>query len=104
MSQLNAIKSKVIIRQFTRTETDSGILLGKEDITFRGEVVTVGPGSNTEERDDENNVISTSDKYVATVVKVGDIVIYPKESGQAITVDGEDLYIMHEDAILAVIR
>jgi chaperonin GroES len=57
----------------------------------QGEVVAVGPG-----RFDEG-------KRVPMDVKVGDKVLYGKYSGTEVTIDGEQLLILRESDVLAVI-
>ena len=57
----------------------------------QGEIVAVGPG-----RFDEG-------ARVPMDVKVGDKVLYGKYSGTEVTVDGEQLLILRESDVLAVI-
>ena len=58
----------------------------------QGKIVAVGPGK-----------ISESGQKIAMEVKVGDVVLYGKYSGTEVTVDDEDLLIMRESDILAVL-
>ena len=57
----------------------------------QGEIVAVGPG-----RFDEG-------KRVPMDLKVGDKVLYGKYSGTEVTIDGEQLLILRESDVLAVI-
>jgi chaperonin GroES len=57
----------------------------------QGEIVAVGPG-----RFDEG-------KRVPMDVKVGDKVLYGKYSGTEVTIEGEQLLILRESDVLAVI-
>jgi chaperonin GroES len=57
----------------------------------QGEIVAVGPG-----RFDEG-------KRVPMDVKVGDKVLYGKYSGTEVTIDGQQLLILRESDVLAVI-
>ena len=57
----------------------------------QGEIVAVGPG-----RFDEG-------KRVPMEVKVGDKVLYGKYSGTEVTVDGEQVLILRESDVLAVV-
>lgn len=59
----------------------------------RGEVVGAGPGKRLE-----------SGKVAPMDVKAGDTVLFGKYSGSDVTVDGEDLLVIREDEILAVIE
>ena len=53
----------------------------------RGTIVAAGPGKKDE----------------PVTVKVGDAVLYGKYAGTDITIDGEDLLIMRESDILAIV-
>lgn len=55
-----------------------------------GEILAVGPGK-----------ISDSGSKILLDVKKGDRVLYGKYSGTEVTVDGQELLIMHESDILA---
>ena len=58
----------------------------------QGEVVAVGPGK-----------ISDAGSLMKMEVKVGDKVLYGKYSGTEVTVDDQELLIMRESDILAII-
>ena len=58
----------------------------------QGKIIAVGPGR-----------VSDSGEKVAMEVKVGDVVLYGKYSGTEVTIDDEDLLIMRESDILAVL-
>ena len=58
----------------------------------QGEVVAVGPGK-----------ISDAGALMKMEVKVGDKVLYGKYSGTEVTVDDQELLIMRESDILAII-
>jgi len=57
----------------------------------QGEVMAVGPGR------------FEKDKRVPMDVKVGDKVLYGKYSGTEVTIDGEQLLILRESDVLAVL-
>ena len=57
----------------------------------QGEIVAVGPGR------------FEKDKRVPMDVKVGDKVLYGKYSGNEVTIDGEQLLIIRESDVLAII-
>ena len=57
----------------------------------QGEIVAVGPGKYED------------GKLVPMTVKVGDKVLYGKYSGTEVTIDGEQLLILRESDVLAVI-
>ena len=58
----------------------------------QGEIIAVGPGR------------FEKDKRVPMDVKVGDKVLYGKYSGTEVTIDGEQLLILRESDVLAVIN
>jgi chaperonin GroES len=57
----------------------------------QGEIIAVGPGR------------FEKDKRVPMEVKVGDKVLYGKYSGTEVTVDGEQVLILRESDVLAVV-
>ncbi len=57
-----------------------------------GEIVAVGPGK-----------IADDGKKIQMEVKVGDKVLYGKYSGTEVTIDGEELLIMREADIFAIV-
>ena len=57
----------------------------------QGEIIAVGPGR------------FEKDKRVPMDVKVGDKVLYGKYSGTEVTIDGEELLIIRESDVLAVL-
>ena len=59
---------------------------------IRGEVLAVGNGKILEDG-----------RVIPLVVKVGDEVLFGKYSGNEIKVDGEELVVMREDDIMAVL-
>jgi chaperonin GroES len=60
---------------------------------IKGEVLAVGNGKAND-----------SGKVQALDVKVGDTVLFGKYSGTEVKVDGDDLLVMREDDIMAVIE
>jgi chaperonin GroES len=58
----------------------------------QGEIIAVGPGR------------FEKDKRVPMDVKVGDKVLYGKYTGSEVTIDGEQLLILRESDVLAVIN
>ena len=59
----------------------------------QGEVLAVGPGKRNEKTGD----------FIAPNIKVGDRVLFGKYSGQTVKVDGEELLVMKEDDLFAVV-
>jgi len=90
MATINPLHDRVVVRPNPAEEkTASGIIIPDtaKEKPMRGTVVAVGPGKPDE----------------PTTVKVGDVVLYGKYAGTEINVDGEDLLIMRESDILAVV-
>ncbi len=92
---IKPLADRVVVKpQEAEETTASGIILpdtAKEKPQM-GEVVAVGPGK-----------ISDSGNAVAMTVNVGDTVLYGKYSGTEITVESDDVLIMRESDILAVL-
>jgi chaperonin GroES len=59
----------------------------------KGEVIAVGPGKLTDDG-----------KRVATELKKGDKVLFGKYAGTEIKVDGQELMILREEDVMAVIE
>jgi len=89
------LADRVIIKAAEAEEmTKGGIILPDtaKEKPQQGEVVALGPGK-----------VSESGSLVDMTLKTGDKVLYGKYSGTEITVDGEDVLIMRESDILAVL-
>jgi len=93
--KLKPLADRVVIKPSPAEEkTKGGIILpdtAKEKPVI-GEIVAVGPGK-----------VGDDGKKIAMEVKVGDKVLYGKYSGTEVTVDGEDLLIMREADIFAIV-
>lgn len=85
----------VIRREEEETKTSGGIVLpgSAAEKPQRGEVVAVGNGK-----------IQDNGEVRALDVKKGDKVIFGQFAGNTVKVDGEELLIMTENEILAVIE
>lgn len=93
--KLKPLHSRVIVRRLeTESKTAGGIIIPDtaKEKPIEGEVLAVGPGA----RDD-------SGKLNPLDVKVGDKVLFGKWSGTEVKINGEDLLIMNESDIFAVI-
>ena len=77
------------------TKTASGIVLpdAAAEKPDQGEVLAVGPGKLL-----DNGTVRALD------VKVGDRVLFGKYSGQAVKVDGNEVLVMREEDIFAVVQ
>ena len=93
---LRPLADRVIVKRLDAEEkTASGIVLpgATAEKPDQGEVLAVGPGKKT----DKNELIAMN-------VKVGDRVLFGKYSGQTVKVDGDELLVMKEDDLFAVVE
>ncbi|MGE5610337.1 MAG: co-chaperone GroES [Bacillota bacterium] len=96
MAKLRPLGDKVLIKRVeAETKTKSGIVLPDtaKEKPRRGKVVAVGQGKRLE-----------GGQYAPMGVKKGDEVIFASYAGTEIKVDGEELMIMSEEDILAVVE
>ncbi|MBF5003895.1 co-chaperone GroES [Diaphorobacter caeni] len=93
---LRPLHDRVIVKRLeNETKTASGIVIpdSATEKPDQGEVVAVGPGK----RDDKGALIALN-------VKVGDRVLFGKYSGQTVKVAGDELLVMKEDDLFAVVE
>jgi chaperonin GroES len=95
--KIQPLGDRVVVRALeAEAKTKSGILIpdSAKEKPQEGEIVAVGKGK-----------VLDSGSVQALEVKVGDKVLYGKYSGNEITTkDGEELLIMREEDILAIIK
>ena len=94
--KLRPLHDRVIIKRLdNERKTASGIVLPENaaEKPDQGEVLAVGDGK-----------IGDDGKARPLVVKVGDKVLFGKYSGQTVKVDGEELLVMREEDIMAVVQ
>lgn len=93
---LKPLGDRVVVRRTEEQEQIKGGIIipdSAKEKPQRGEVVGAGPGKRL-----DNGRVAPLD------VKVGDNVFFGKYSGSEVSVDGEELLVMREDEILAVIE
>ena len=93
--KLVPLGDRVVLKQLVAEETTkSGIVLPgqSKEKPQQAEVIAVGPG------------ILPDGKEVKMEVKVGDQVIYSKYSGTEVKLDEEELIVVRQNDILAVIQ
>ena len=93
---LKPLSDKLVIKPITKEETASGIIIPEtvdKEKPEKGEVISVGPGR-----------LLDNGQRAAMEVKVGDKVLFTKYSPQEIKVDGQELLVLSESDILAVIE
>lgn len=94
--KVNPISDRVIVKRIDAdTATSSGIIIPDNvaEKPDRGVVLAVGEGRRTEAGD-----------LVPMTVSVNDQVIFGKFSGQVVKIDGEELLILREEEIYAIIE
>ena len=92
---IKPLADRVVIKMVEAQETTkSGIILAgsAKEKPQVAEVLAVGPGGNVDGKD------------IVMHVNVGDKVITSKYSGTEVKVDGEDLIIVRQNDILAVVE
>ena len=93
---LRPLHDRVIVKRLeNETKTASGIVLpdNAAEKPDQGEVLAVGPGKKNDQ-----GVVSLLN------VKVGDRVLFGKYSGQTVKMNGEELLVMKEDDLFAVVE
>ena len=93
---IRPLHDRVVIKRLEEERTTaSGIVIpdSATEKPIRGEVIAVGNGKVMENGD-----------VRALDVQVGDVVLFGKYSGTEVKVDGEELLVMKEDDIMAVIE
>lgn len=94
--KIRPLHDRVVIRRMEEETTSAGGIVIPDSATekpARGEIIAVGNGKITDSGD-----VRPLD------VKVGDKVMFGKFSGTEIKVDGEELLVMREEDIMAVIE
>ena len=93
---IRPLHDRVVIRRMEEERTSAGGIVIPDSATEKpaqGEVVAVGKGK----------ILESGDIRPLDVV-VGDKVLFGKYGGTEVTVEGEDLLVMREDDITAVVE
>jgi len=92
---LRPLHDRVIVKRLDQeTKTASGLIIpdAAAEKPDQGEILAVGAGN-----------VQDNGQLRALEVKVGDRVLFGKYSGQAVKVDGQELLVMREEDIMAVL-
>jgi chaperonin GroES len=95
MSKLRPLGDKILVKRVeAETKTKSGIVLpdSAKEKPKRGKVLSVGDGKRLD-----------NGERAGFSVKKGDEVIFSSYAGTEVKIDGEELIIMSEDDVLAII-
>ncbi len=93
---IRPLHDRVIVKRMEEERTSPGGIVIPDTATekpIRGEVTAVGPGK-----------ILDDGSVRALDVKVGDEVLFGKYSGTEVKVDGDDLLVLREEDIMAVVE
>ena len=93
---LRPLHDRVIVRRMEEERTSAGGIVIPDSATekpSKGEIVAVGHGK-----------ILNNGEIRGLDVKVGDQVLFGKYSGTEVKVDGEELLVMKEEDIMAIIE
>ena len=94
--KLRPLHDRVIVKRLEQeTKTASGIVVpdNAAETPDQGEVLAVGPGKRSDKGD-----------FIVPNVKTGDRVLFGKYSGQTVKVDGDELLVMREEDLFAVVE
>ncbi len=94
--KLRPLHDRVVVKRLeNETKTASGIVIPDNvaEKPDQGEVLAVGNGK----RNDKGDLVPVG-------VKVGERVLFGKYSGQTVKVDGDELLVMREEDLFAVVE
>jgi len=92
---IRPLADRVLVKPIEAEETKRGGIIipdTAKEKPMQGEVMEIGNGRQTEDG-----------KIIPMTVKKGDKILYGKYSGTEISVDGNDLLIMRESDVLAIV-
>ena len=94
--KLRPLHDRVIVKRMEEERLSAGGIVIPDSATekpVRGEVLAVGNGK----------ILESGDKR-ALDINVGDMILFGKYSGTEVKVEGEELLVMREEDIMAVIE
>ena len=95
-TKVQPLQDRILVKRLDAEEEKVGGIIIPDTAKEKpqeGEVVAVGPGKVTDDG-----------KRQPVGVKEGDKIIFAKYAGTEVKIDGEDLLVMREDDVLAVLR
>jgi chaperonin GroES len=94
--KIRPLQDRVVLRRLDEAQTTAGGIVlpdSAKEKPMRGEVLAIGPGKTLDNGD-----------HRALAVSIGQVVLFGKYAGTEVTVDGEELVVLREDDIMAVIE
>ena len=94
--KIKPLGDRVLVETIEETETKKGGIIIPDSATekpIKGEVVAVG-----------NGLVLDNGEIRPLDLKVGDKVLFGKYSGTEVKLDGEELLVMKEDDVMAVLE
>jgi chaperonin GroES len=94
--KLRPLHDRLIVKRLEEErKTASGIVIPDTvaEKPDQGEVLAIGPGKKNEDG-----------KLFPVDLKVGDKILFGKYSGTTVKVDGEELLVMREEDVMAVVK
>ena len=93
--KIRPLADRVVVKPVEQeSKTKSGIIIPDtaKEKSHKGKIIATGPGSFDD------------GKLVPMQVKVGDVVLYKEYGGDEIKLDGEEVIVLKEEDIIAVIE
>ncbi|MGL4721866.1 MAG: co-chaperone GroES [Desulfovibrionaceae bacterium] len=93
---LEPTQDRVIVKRLeSEKQTASGLYIpdAAKEKPSKGEIIAVGPGK-----------VADNGTRITLCVKKGDIVLFNKYAGTEVKIDGEELLVMREDDIVAIVK
>lgn len=94
--KIRPLHDRVVVRRLEEERASAGGIIIPDSAAekpMRGEVLAIGPGKVLENGDTR-----------ALAVKIGEVVLFGKYSGTEIKLNGEELVVMREEDIMAVVE
>lgn len=94
--KIRPLHDRVVVRRMEEERKTAGGIVIPDSATekpMRGEVIAIGTGKALD-----------NGELRALAVKTGDIVLFGKYSGTEVKIDGQEVVVMREDDIMAVIE
>lgn len=96
MANFRPLYDRVLVKRLkSEDKTSSGLVIPEsaKEKPQQAEVIAVGQGR-----------ISKNDELTPLTVKPGDLILFGKYTGDEIKIDGEELLILREQDILAIVQ